>query len=105
MTDDPTGRGGFSFAKLVFYSLGAGALVLFVSIPIILLVARWSAVGGLVVALLAVVGMITAIGIVSRRVIASAERTLIAQRDARDHSNPEQLHRPGTTDRNTTTDG
>ena len=45
----------FSFGKMVLYSLGAGVLVLLVSIPIILLIAQWSPVAGLVVALIAVV--------------------------------------------------
>ena len=45
---------GFSIAKLAFYALGAGVLVLIVSVPIIALCAHWSPIAGLVAALVAV---------------------------------------------------
>ncbi|MEE3852506.1 hypothetical protein VZC37_19350 [Gordonia sp. LSe1-13] len=102
----------FSFGRLVLFSLGAGVLVLVVSIPIILLVAQWSPVAGLVVALIAVLAMLAAIGTVSRRMISTAEREILAARaaeeDAARQSPPP--HEPGThqvepTDRNTPTDG
>ena len=94
------GRGGFSFSKLVFNSLGAGVLLLVVSIPIILLVARWSPVAGLIVAVLAMVAMIAVIGVVSRRMVASAERDILAQQRTEN-----LMGQHDSTDRNTSTDG
>ncbi|AZG43764.1 hypothetical protein [Gordonia insulae] len=102
----------FSFGKLVLFALGAGVLVLLVSIPIILLIARWSPIAGLVVALIAVLAMIAAIGTVSRRMIATAEREILAARAAEDaarsHDPRPRVIDPQTvepTDRNSSTDG
>ncbi|MDL9944473.1 hypothetical protein QSJ19_02495 [Gordonia sp. ABSL11-1] len=111
----------FSLGKLVFYALGAGVLVLVVSIPIILAIAHWSPIAGLVVALLAVLAMIAAIGTVSRRMIATAEREILAARAAEQHdrtarppaARPDGTAPPGSldprtiepTDRNSATDG
>ncbi|MGV9710133.1 hypothetical protein ACWDTI_05665 [Gordonia sp. NPDC003424] len=86
----------FSFARLVTFSLGAGTLVLLVSVPIILLCARWSPIAGLVAALIAVLVMIGVIGAVSRRMIAAAEQEILAEQAGAE---------PTTTDRNTPTDG
>ncbi|MGC4959864.1 hypothetical protein [Gordonia sp. DT101] len=88
----------FSYGKLVLYSLGAGVVVLLVSIPVILLVAQWSPIAGLVIALIAVLAMIWVIGGVSRRMIARAEHEILAARADRPHTSD-------TTDRNTSTDG
>ncbi len=66
----------FSFVRLVFFALGAGVLVLLVSIPIILGVAVWSPLAGLIVAILAVIGVIAAIGVVSQRMVGQAEQAL-----------------------------
>lgn len=86
---------GFSFAKFVLFSLGAGAIVLIVSIPIIYALAHWSPYAGLFGALVAIVLMIAVIGVVSRRMIAGVERQMLA--DTTDSTPP--------TDRNTPTDG
>ncbi|WAC55795.1 hypothetical protein [Gordonia sp. SL306] len=88
----------FSYGKLVLYSLGAGVVVLLVSIPVILLVAQWSPIAGLVIALIAVLAMIWVIGGVSRRMIARAEHEILAARSDRPDT-------PDPTDRNTSTDG
>ncbi|MFE0749892.1 hypothetical protein [Gordonia sp. NPDC058843] len=72
---------GFSIAKLAFYALGAGVLVLIVSVPIIALCARWSPIAGLVAALVAVAAMIAAIGTVANRMVERARADLIAARD------------------------
>ena len=100
----------FSIGKLVFYALGAGVLVLLISIPIILVIAQWSPIAGLVVALLAVLAMIAAIGAVSRRMIATAEREILAARAADEQSRAGHptIRDPRTidpTDRNSATDG
>ena len=110
----------FSFGKMVLYSLGAGVLVLLVSIPIILLIAQWSPVAGPVVALIAVLAMIAAIGTVSRRIIATAEREILAARAATEQPTARPPQAPPTspqippnpnpgrtepTDRNSATDG
>lgn len=73
----PVSRRRLSPSKLVLFSLGAGVVVLVVAIPLIFLVARWSPIAGLVVALLAVIVMIAAIGAVSRKMVADAERDII----------------------------
>ncbi|MGW6032387.1 hypothetical protein [Gordonia terrae] len=80
-TDAASAPAGFSIAKLAFYALGAGVLVLIVSIPIIALCARWSPVAGLVAALVAVAAMIAAIGTVANRMVDRARADLIAARD------------------------
>ncbi|MXP21180.1 hypothetical protein GIY30_07405 [Gordonia sp. HNM0687] len=101
----------FSFGKLVLYSLGAGVIVLLVSIPIILLIAQWSPIAGLVVALIAVLAMIAAIGTVSRRIIATAEREILAARAAAEQQSAHPPQFPPNqgptepTDRNPTSDG
>ena len=74
---------GFSIAKLAFYALGAGVLVLIVSVPIIALCAHWSPIAGLVAALVAVAAMIAAIGTVANRMVDRARTDLIAARDGR----------------------
>lgn len=79
-----TGRGSqprpFSFVRLALLALGAGALVLLISVPIILLVARWSVIAGLVVALIAIVAIVAAIGVVAQRIVGQAEQQLRDQR-------------------------
>ncbi|OUC79178.1 hypothetical protein [Gordonia lacunae] len=72
---------GFSIAKLAFYALGTGVLVLIVSVPIIALCAHWSPIAGLVAALVAVAAMIAAIGTVANRMVDRARADLIAARD------------------------
>ncbi|MHC3000667.1 hypothetical protein [Gordonia metallireducens] len=81
LSDTPSAGGGFSIAKLAFYALGAGVLVLAVCIPLILLLANWSPVAGLIAALAAVVAMIAAIGTVANRMVNRARADLIAARD------------------------
>ncbi|ASR02763.1 hypothetical protein [Gordonia rubripertincta] len=80
-SDTPSASGGFSIAKLAFYALGAGVLVLAVCIPLILLLANWSPLAGLVAALAAVAAMIAAIGTVANRMVNRARAHLIAARD------------------------
>ncbi|MFW0792950.1 hypothetical protein AAFP30_03970 [Gordonia sp. CPCC 205515] len=94
MSND-AGTPHFSFARLVTFSLGAGTLVLLISIPIILVLARWTPIAGLVGALVAVLVMIGVIGVVSRRIISAAERDILAA----------QAETATTTDRNTASDG
>ncbi len=81
ISDTPSAGGDFSIAKLAFYALGAGVLVLAVCIPLILLLANWSPVAGLIAALAAVVAMIAAIGTVANRMVNRARADLIAARD------------------------
>lgn len=72
----------FSFIRLVFNSLGSGALVLFISIPFILWGANHSPYLGLGLALLAIVLMIATIGLVSRRMVDRARSDILAAREA-----------------------
>ena len=81
VADTPQPGSGFSIAKLAFYALGAGVLVLAVSIPIIVLLANWSPIAGLIGALAAVVAMIAAIGTVANRMVNRARADLLAARD------------------------
>ena len=74
----------FSFIRLALLSLSAGAVVLLVSIPIILLLAAWSVIAGLIAALIAIIAIIAAIGLVSQRIVGQAEQQLkdqLAQRE------------------------
>ncbi|WP_238421647.1 hypothetical protein [Gordonia sp. 'Campus'] len=75
-----SGASDFSIAKLAFYALGAGVLVLVVSVPIIVLCAHWSPIAGLVAALVAVAAMIAAIGTVANRMVDRARAGLLAER-------------------------
>lgn len=70
----------FSFARLVFYSLGAGVLVLAVMLPIVLSLARPYPTAALCVALAAIVLMVVAIALVSRRMLAGMQREIDARR-------------------------
>ncbi|MEO9329983.1 hypothetical protein [Gordonia aurantiaca] len=83
--DTPRPGGGFSIAKLAFYALGAGVLVLAVCVPIVVVCANWSPIAGLVAALAAVVAMIAAIGTVANRMVNRARAELLAA---------QPLHRP-----------
>lgn len=80
-SDAGAASAGFSIAKLAFYALGTGVLVLIVSVPIIALCAHWSPIAGLVAALVAVAAMIAAIGTVANRMVDRARADLIAARD------------------------
>lgn len=64
-----TGTPRFSIARLAILAMGAGALVLGVSVPVIYGVSRVSAPAALVVALLAVALAIAVMGIVANRVV------------------------------------
>ncbi|MFT4043646.1 MAG: hypothetical protein QM673_10840 [Gordonia sp. (in: high G+C Gram-positive bacteria)] len=66
----------FSYGRFVLFSLGAGVLVLLVSIPIIVLLAHWTPAAGLLGALVAVIAMIAAIGLVARKLLATAEQRI-----------------------------
>ncbi|MGB3697267.1 MAG: hypothetical protein WBA05_07520 [Gordonia sp. (in: high G+C Gram-positive bacteria)] len=70
----------FSIGKLVFYALGAGALVLGVMLPIVLLLARPYPTAALCVAFAAVIGMVVAIALVSRRMMAGVQREIDRRR-------------------------
>lgn len=83
--DTPRPGGGFSIAKLAFYALGAGVLVLAVCIPIIVVCANWSPFAGLAAALVAVVAMIAAIGTVANRMVDRARAELLAAQDRPPH--------------------
>ncbi|MFW0791617.1 hypothetical protein [Gordonia sp. CPCC 205333] len=80
----------FSFVRLALLALGAGAIVLIVSIPIILLLAQWSVTAGLIAAVVAIIAIIAAIGFVSQRIVGQAEEQLkdeIAQREQERNNN------------------
>lgn len=72
----PTGK-PFSIARLAALSLGAATLVLIIFIPIILGVAQWSPIAGLITAFLAIAFMIATIAVISRRIVARAERDML----------------------------
>ncbi|NMO04233.1 hypothetical protein HH308_23730 [Gordonia sp. TBRC 11910] len=98
------GRGGgtnrkkpqeFSFVRLALLALSAGAVVLLVSVPIILVLARWSVIAGLIAALVAIVAIIAAIGLVSQRIVATAERQLKEQLAQRERTDRERNNNGG----------
>ena len=69
----------FSCGRFVVVVLGTGVTVLIVCVPIVLVLAKWNPVAGLVASLAALLLMITAIGVTSKRLIGKAERALRAQ--------------------------
>ncbi|MGW0035993.1 hypothetical protein GYA93_09405 [Gordonia desulfuricans] len=69
----------FSYGKFVLYVLGSGVLVLVVCVPIILVLAHWNSVAGLIAALVTVILMIATIGTVSKRQIGKAEAAMRAR--------------------------
>ncbi|MGU3294891.1 hypothetical protein [Williamsia sp. M5A3_1d] len=73
--DRPASR-EFSYARLALAVLGAGTLVLLVSVPVIYAVTRVSAPAALVVALLAVAVAIAVMGLVANRMVDAAARSL-----------------------------
>lgn len=70
----------FSFGKLVFYSLGAGVLVLAVMLPIIVLLARPYPIAALCTAIGAVLGMVVVIALVSRRMMSGVQQEIDRRR-------------------------
>lgn len=77
-SDGAPERPHFSYGRFVTFVLGSGVLVLVIGIPIILALAHWSPVAGLVAALLVVLAMIGTIGWMSRRIIGNYERKVRA---------------------------
>jgi len=70
----------FSFGKLVFYSLGAGVVVLAVMLPVIVLLARPYPIAALCVAIGAVFGMVVVIALVSRRMMSGVQQEIDRRR-------------------------
>ncbi|GAC50790.1 hypothetical protein [Gordonia aichiensis] len=71
---EPSRRPHFSYGRFVTLVLGSGVLVLVVGTPIILALAHWSPIAGLVAALVVVIAMVAVIGWIARRIIGSYER-------------------------------
>lgn len=71
----------FSFARLAVGALGAGALVLVISVPIAIGLAVVSPAAALIVAILALVLAVAVMGIVANRMVDRAARDM--QSDAR----------------------
>jgi 4-hydroxybenzoate polyprenyltransferase len=71
----------FSFARLALFSLGAGALVLAISIPVVIGLAQLSPVAALIVAVLALVLAVAAMGIVANRMVDRAADQMRAESD------------------------
>ncbi|WP_062393169.1 hypothetical protein [Gordonia phthalatica] len=70
----------FSFAKLVFYALGAGVLVLVVTLPIVIGLARPYPTAALCVAIGGVLLMVVAIALVSRKMMSGVQREIDRRR-------------------------
>lgn len=70
----------FSFAKLVFYALGSGVLVLMVMLPVVIALARPYPVAALCVAIAAVLLMVIVIALVSRRMMAGVQKEIDRRR-------------------------
>ncbi|EGD55928.1 hypothetical protein [Gordonia neofelifaecis] len=70
----------FSFAKLVFYSLGAGVLTLAVLLPVVLLLARPYPTAALCVAIGSILAMVVVIALVSRRMMSGIQREIDLRR-------------------------
>ena len=85
--DGTTPRLRFSIAKRALYALGAGVVVLAISVPIIVVAARWSPIAGLVAVLIAVVAVIAAIGTVATRMVNSARDDYLTAQQQRPDTN------------------
>lgn len=70
----------FSLGKLVFYSLGAGALTLAVMVPIVLALARPYPVAALCTAIAAIVLMVVVIALVSRKMMSGVQQEIDRRR-------------------------
>lgn len=73
----------FSFARLAVFSLGAGALVLAVSIPIVIGLAQVAPIAALIVAVLALVLAVAVMGIVANRMVDRAATAMREDSDPR----------------------
>jgi divalent metal cation (Fe/Co/Zn/Cd) transporter len=71
----------FSFARLAVFSLGAGALVLAISVPVVIGLAQVSPVAALIVAILALVLAVAVMGIVSNRMVDRAAGDMRSRTD------------------------
>lgn len=71
----------FSFARLAVFSLGAGALVLAVSIPIVIGLAQVAPIAALIVAVLALVLAVAVMGIVANRMVDRAATVMREESD------------------------
>ncbi|MBA4022524.1 MAG: hypothetical protein C0482_09170 [Gordonia sp.] len=71
----------FSFARLALFSLGAGALVLAISVPVVIGLAQLSPVAALIVAVLALILAVAAMGIVANRMVDRAADAMRAESD------------------------
>ena len=70
----------FSFAKLVFYALGAGVLVLVVTLPIVIGLARSHPTAALCVAIGGVLLMVVVIALVSKKMMSGVQREIDRRR-------------------------
>lgn len=70
----------FSFARLVFYALGAGVLVLAVTLPIVIALARPYPTAALCVAIGGVLLMVVVIALVSRKMMSGVQREIDRRR-------------------------
>jgi Flp pilus assembly protein TadB len=66
----------FSFARLALFALGAGAVVLVVSVPIVIWLAHVAPLVALIVAFLALVLAVAVMGIVANRMVDRAAQAL-----------------------------
>jgi multisubunit Na+/H+ antiporter MnhG subunit len=71
----------FSFARLALFALGAGAVVLVVSVPIVIWLAQTAPLVALIVALLALILAVAVMGIVANRMIDRAAQDMTADAD------------------------
>ncbi len=71
----------FSFARLAIGALGAGALVLAISVPVVIGLAMVSPISALIVAVLALVLAVAVMGIVANRMV---DRVASAMREDTD---------------------
>lgn len=71
----------FSFARLAVFSLGAGALVLAISVPVVIGLAQVTPIVALIVAVLALVLAVAVMGIVANRMV---DRAASAMREDSD---------------------
>ncbi|MBM7367170.1 hypothetical protein [Gordonia hydrophobica] len=80
MNAKDSGAQHFSFAKLVFYALGAGVLVLVVTLPIVIALARPYPTAALCVAIGGILLMVVVIALVSRRMMSGVQQEIDRRR-------------------------
>lgn len=69
MTEKNLEKRALSLGKLAFFTIGAAVIVLVLSLPIIFIVAQFSPLAALIIAFVALIAAVVAMGLVSNRLV------------------------------------